>query len=151
MTISPEDYFEIQGLVARYCTTTDNADADGFMRCWVSPGEFGGYESGPFGHMKTWEELYAFEREHVAPGGMANGKRHQATNVIIDPVSENEAHVTHDLIVLEVAQEPRIIATGRYNASVVVRTAEGWRFRRRTLSVDPGFFVLAQKWKQAEQ
>lgn len=142
------DEHAIRDLVARYCITTDNADADAFMECWVPPEQFGGYESGPFGTMKTWAELHAFEKHHVGPGGMANGKRHQATNVLVEPVSADEAHVTHDLLVLEVAQEPRLIATGRYDASVVVRTPRGWRFKSRKLHVDPGFFLLMERWKQ---
>lgn len=136
------DVIEIQNLVARYCLTTDNADADAFMRCWVDADEFGGYESGAFGSMATWQEMHEFERHHVGPGGMANGKRHQVLNLLIEPISATEAHVTHDMIVLEVADAPRIVATGRYDKSVVVKTAAGWRFKRRTLSVDTGFFKL---------
>ncbi|MBP9892735.1 MAG: nuclear transport factor 2 family protein [Planctomycetes bacterium] len=68
--------------------------------------------------------------------------RHQVLNLHIEPVSATEAHVTHDMIVLEVADAPRVIATGRYDKSVVVKTAAGWRFKRRTLSVDGGFFKL---------
>lgn len=136
------DHLEILNLVHRYCLTTDNADADAFMACWVSPETFVGYDSGAFGNMKTWEELYAFEKSHVGPGGMANGKRHQVTNVHIEAVSPTEARVTHDLVVLEVRDEPRIIATGRYNDSVVVKTPQGWRFQSRHLAVDPGFFAL---------
>lgn len=49
--IGIDDYQDIQALVSRYCLTTDNADADGFMQCWVAPEEFGGYQSGPFGTM----------------------------------------------------------------------------------------------------
>ena len=148
-TISAADHLEILNLVARYSQTTDNADAEGFMETWVEPEEFGGYESGPFGSMKTWDEMYAFEKHHVGPGGMANGKRHQVTNILIEPVGEDEVHVSHDLIVLEVAQEPGVVATGRYDKSVVVRTEAGWRFKSRNLHVDPGFFILAEKWKQA--
>ena len=150
-TLSLDDDREIRNLVARYCLTTDNADADGFMACWVSPEEFGGYDSASFGVMKTWQELSEFERHHVGPGGMANGKRHQVTNLMIEPVSADEVHVTHDLIVLEVAQEPRGIATGRYDRSVVVRTPDGWRFKSRTLHVDPGFFVLLEQWKSVQK
>lgn len=138
--LTAADAAEIHNLVSLYCLTTDNADADAFMRLWVSPAEFGGYDSGAFGSMATWQEMYDFERHHVGPGGMANGKRHQATNVAIEPVNATEALVTHDMIVLEVADAPRIVATGRYNRSVVVKTADGWRFKRRTLHVDPGFF-----------
>jgi hypothetical protein len=142
--LDPRDELEIRNLVARYCITTDNADADAFMHeCWVEPDAFGGYESGAFGSMKSWADMHAFEKHHVGPGGMANGKRHQATNVLVEPISADEALVTHDLIVLEVAQAPKIVATGRYDRSVVVRTPKGWRFKSRTLQVDPGFFTIA--------
>jgi hypothetical protein len=142
MTISEADHTEIEALVARYGLTTDNADADAFMDLWVEPAEFGGYRSEAFGTMNTWQEMLDFETKHVGPGGMANGKRHQATNLLIEPVSETEAHVTHDMIVLEVVEAPRIIATGRYDRSVVVKTPAGWKLKERTLVVDPGFFTL---------
>lgn len=143
--ISAADYADIQNLVAQYCITTDNADADGFMALWVDPPEFGGYDSGAFGQMDTWQQMYEFEKHHVAPGGMANGKRHQSTNIAIEPVSATEAHVTNDLLVFEVADVPMLIATGRYDRSVVVKTAKGWKFKRRTLHVDSGFFKLMDK------
>jgi hypothetical protein len=138
--ITFSDYHDILNLVAEYCLATDNADADAFMRTWVRPEDFGGYESGPFGSMRTWEEMHAFEKHHVGPGGMANGKRHQSTNIKIEVVSEDLVHVTNDMLVVEVAEPPRLIATGRYDRSVVVRTPDGWRFKSRTLTVDPGFF-----------
>jgi len=143
--ISYEDQLEIRNLVARYSITTDNADVDGFMNCWVEPEDYGGYDSGSFGNMKTWDELREFEAHHVGEGGMANGKRHQATNLLIEPISATEVHLTHDLLVLEVADEPRIIATGRYDKSVVVKTAKGWRFKSRKLDVDAGFFKLMKR------
>lgn len=143
--LSFEDDQAIRNLVSLYCITTDNADAEGFMSLWVEPDAFGGYESGPFGTMSTWQDMYEFEKHHVGPGGMANGKRHQLTNLVIEPVDENTVFVTHDLIVLEVADIPSIIATGRYNKSKVVRTEKGWKFKSRQLQVDPGFFKLADK------
>jgi hypothetical protein len=138
--ITADDFAEIQNLVALYCLTTDNADADGFMQTWVEPAEFGGYDSGAFGRMDTWEAMHAFEKEHVGPGGMANGKRHLSLNILIEAVSATEVHVTNDLVVLEVAEVPKVLASGRYNRSVVVKTAVGWRFKRRTLDIDAGFF-----------
>lgn len=147
--ISAEDRLQIQNLVARYCITTDNADADAFMRCWVPREEFGGYDSGAFGNMPTWDALYEFEKNHVGPGGGANGKRHIVANLLIEPVSATEVHVTHDLVVLEVAQIPAVIATGRYDRSVVVKTEAGWRFKSRRLHVDPGYFRLLEQLKIA--
>lgn len=148
MDFSTSDFYEIQNLVSNYTIATDNADVDGFMNCWVSPEEFEGYDSGAFGNMKTWQELYDFEHHHVAPGGMANGKRHMALNIIIQPVSGTEALVTHDMIVLEVASIPTVIASGRYNHSKVVKTANGWKFKWRKLDVDTGFFKLMEQWQQ---
>jgi hypothetical protein len=145
--LTPADCVEIQNLTALYCLTTDNADADAFMALWVEPAEFGGYDSGAFGKMDTWQAMYEFEKHHVGPGGMANGKRHQATNIVIEPVSATEAHVTNDMLVFEVADVPYLMATGRYNQSVVVKTAKGWKFKRRTLAIDSGFFKLMEKMK----
>jgi hypothetical protein len=144
-TLTPADHAEIQNLVALYCITTDNADADAFMALWVEPAEFGGYDSGAFGKMDTWQAMYEFEKHHVGPGGMANGKRHQSTNIVIEGVSATEAWVTNDLLVLEVADVPYLMATGRYNKSVVVKTNKGWKFKRRTLDIDSGFFKLMEK------
>ena len=143
--LTPADYAEIQNLVALYCVTTDDADADAFMRLWVEPADFGGYDSGAFGKMDTWQAMYEFEKHHVGPGGMANGKRHQSTNIVIEGVSATEAHVTNDMLVFEVADVPFLTATGRYNKSVVVKTNKGWKFKRRTLDVDSGFFKLMAK------
>lgn len=149
--MTANDLLEIQNLITTYCVATDNKDLDGFMNCWVKPEAFGGYDSGAFGNMKTWEELRAFEAHHIGEGGMANGKRHQATNLIIQPVSETEVKVTHDMIVLEVADIPFILATGRYNDSIVVKTDQGWKFKWRKLDVDSGFFKLMEKWQAAPQ
>jgi hypothetical protein len=148
--ITTEDLLDIQNLVATYTVATDNKDVDGFMNCWVRPEEFEGYDSGVFGHLKTWDELKAFEAHHVGPGGDANGKRHQATNIIIKIVSDSEVSVTHDLIVLEVASIPMIVATARYNNSKVVKTDKGWRFKWRKLDIDRGFFSLMEQWQQKQ-
>jgi hypothetical protein len=142
--LSAQDILDLHNLVARYCITTDNADPEGFMQCWVEPSDFGGYDSGAFGNMTTWQALLDFERQHTGPGGMANGKRHQGTNVLIEPVGPDEVHITHDLLVFEVKAIPRVFATGRYDKSVVVRTPKGWRFKRRTFALDPGFPELTK-------
>jgi hypothetical protein len=98
--------------------------------------------------LKTWQELYDFEKHHTGPGGDAVGNRHQATNIFIEPVSDTEAHVTHDLLVLRVADVPQIVATGRYDKSLVVKTSNGWKFKSRALKVDDGFFKLIEQWQQ---
>jgi hypothetical protein len=149
MNITTKDLLEIQNLIATYTIATDNKDVEGFMNCWVSSDEFEGYDSGAFGNMKTWDELKAFEAHHVGPGGDANGKRHQATNIIIQPISDTEVSVTHDMIVVEVASIPIIVATARYNNSKVVKTDKGWKFKWRKLDIDSGFFKLMEQWQKS--
>ena len=148
--LTVRDLLDIQNLVAAYCLTTDNKDVAGFMNCWVDPEAFEGYDSGAMGSMKTWEELRAFEEHHVGPGGGATGKRHQATNLFITPVSDDQVLVTHDMLVLEVEGTPGLVATGRYNNSKVVRTAQGWKFQYRSLDIDPGFFKLTGSQNPAQ-
>jgi hypothetical protein len=140
--LTATDLLEIQTLIATYCIATDNKDVDGFMNCWVDAEAFEGYDSGAMGSMKTWDELRAFEAHHVGPGGGATGKRHQASNIIITPVSNREVRVTHDMLVLEVDEIPSLVATGRYDNSKVVRTSKGWKFQYRSLHIDSGFFKL---------
>lgn len=144
--MTTQDLLDIQNLISMYTLSTDNKDVDGFMNCWVKPEEFGGYDSGAFGNLKTWEELRAFEAHHVGEGGNAGGKRHLAMNIQITPVNDREVRVTHDMIVLEVAAIPFVVASGRYNNSVVVKTADGWKFKSRTLDVDSGYFKLLESW-----
>ncbi len=145
MSITAQDLLEIQNLVTSYFVHTDNKDVDAFMNCWVTPKEFEGYDSGAFGNMTTWEELREFEANHVGEGGDANGKRHQATNLVINPVSDTEVKVTHDMLVFEVAEIPFLVASGRYNNSMIVKTDKGWKFKWRKLDVDSGFFKLMEK------
>ena len=40
--LDPQDMFEIHSNVARYSLSTDNADVDAFMDCWVEPEDYGG-------------------------------------------------------------------------------------------------------------
>ena len=150
MSITTQDLLEIQNLVTSYFIHTDNKDVDAFMDCWVSPEEFEGYDSGAFGNMKTWQELHDFEANHVGEGGDAKGKRHQATNLVINPVSYTEVKVTHDMLVFEVAEIPFLVASGRYNNSLVVKTDKGWKFKWRKLEVDSGFLKLMEKWQAGQ-
>lgn len=132
MALTAQDRLEILDLVARYNLTTDSKDVDGYMDCWAEEILF----ESPFGTFRTREEMRAFEAEHVHAGAV--GKRHFSLNVAMEGDGD-EALVTSDLVVMEVAEAPHVVATGRYQHSRAVRTPAGWKFARRGLELDEGF------------
>lgn len=142
-SISFNDYLEIQNLVSEYFLTTDAGDVDAFMNCWVGPDEFTGYDLGAMGMLKTWEEMRGFIVQNYV-GALAKGKRHISTNVKIQPVSDTQVLVSHDMIVVEVAENPAVFITGHYQDSVVVKTDKGWKFKGRKIELDSGSLKLLQ-------
>jgi hypothetical protein len=51
------------------------------------------------------------------------------------------------MLVIQVANIPQIVATGRYDKSKVVKT-DKVEIQKRSLEVDEGFFKLMEQWKQ---
>lgn len=137
MPLSASDQLEIQDLCARYYVSTDEKDVPGFMDCWVDDDDIT-FESA-FGTFRGRDAIRAFEDEHVHRG-MAIGKRHLVANVIIRAgARSDQALVTTYLVVMEVVEAPQIVATAIYRDSIVEKTEKGWRFRHRSMAVDPGF------------
>lgn len=137
MALTAADKIEIHELCAKYYVSTDEKDVDGFMDCWVEDENIV-FESA-FGNFKGRKEIRKFEDEHVS-SGMAVGKRHILGNVYVNAAARSDqALVTSYLIVLEVVDKPFIVATAIYRDSVVEKTHKGWKFRKRSMHVDPGF------------
>ena len=154
MTLTGQDRVEIMDLCARYNISTDNADVDGFMDCWVEEGNGNHvrFES-PFGNFDSREKIRNFEQEHVTTGG-AVGKRHLGSNIVIKEGKDevvNTAFVTNDLIVVEARDIPYVVATARYNDSKVIKTDKGWKFSYRNLKVDEGFMKAMAREQQKPQ
>ena len=137
MTIAETDRAEIIELHHRNYLSTGDKDVDGFMDCWVEDG-FEGFFS-PFGDFEDREGLRTFEHDHTH-GGTADGKRHFSGKLVLRKGDDEDTVLaTSYMTVVDVVNAPRIVATGKYTDSVVRRTADGWKFDRRELSVDPGF------------
>lgn len=137
MPLTAADRLDIHELCARYYVSTDEKDVPGFMECWVDDDDIT-FESA-FGTFRGRAEIRAFEDEHVHRG-MAIGKRHLVGNIMIrDGARPDQALVTTYLLVMEVVEAPQIIATAIYRDSIAEKTAKGWRFRARSMEVDPGF------------
>ena len=54
------------------------------------------------------------------------------------------------MLVFELAEIPFLVATGRYNDSLVVKAENGWKFKWQKLDMDSGFFKLMQKWQAGQ-
>lgn len=141
--ITANDKLEILDLHSRYYISTDEADVDGFMNCWLDNDEIL-FESA-FGTFRGRNEIRAFETAHVN-GGMAVGKRHLLSNVSLEPVDSSTVLATSYLSVVEVKDRPEIIATAIYRKSKVVKTAAGWKFAHRAMDTDSGY----AKWAEAK-
>jgi hypothetical protein len=69
------------------------------------------------------------EKHHVGLGSMANGKRYQSTNIVIEGLSVTNVSVSNDTLVLEAADMLYLMASGRYNNSVMVKPQQAGNIR----------------------
>eukprot|EP00899_Mesostigma_viride_P024525 jgi/Mesvir1/5257/Mv15374-RA.1 len=147
--LSFRDYLAIQNLLSRYLLALDSGDVEAHMACWVEDErDFQGFYNLALGNFTTLADMRRAQEAMSGPRGLVYGKRHHATNIVIQPVNKNLVLVTHYLLLLETRCPPYVVATNVYPESRVVRTKKGWRFQKRVVVVDPGFFPLFTSWVQ---
>lgn len=128
MTLSAEDTIAIQQLAAAYCHLIDEGDGERFADLFTEDGVF-----------EIVDLVTASGREELAgnavmfPEAIAGG-RHIVQNVWIDGDGD-AATMRCYLSAVRAGERPEAIQTGRY-VDEVVRTGAGWRFARRTLTLD---------------
>jgi uncharacterized protein (TIGR02246 family) len=122
MSTPAEDLEEIRKLLARYCFAIDARDGDTWADLFTDDGIF---------HYALGEPLVGRSalREFMT---MVPGDRHHLTmNEIIE--IEGDAATVRAYALVTRATPPVISAVGDYHDSLV-RTADGWRFAKRTYS-----------------
>ena len=125
--LTTQDYVEIQQLYARYNHAIDSGDAEGWAATFTPDGVFNSRFSGREGlleFMKLWKEKM-------------NGanRRHWNSNLLITPSAEGASGKVL-LMLLDVGTKPpSIVITGQYT-DVLVKTANGWRFKTRDVKND---------------
>jgi uncharacterized protein (TIGR02246 family) len=122
--LAPADYTAIQQLYARYNTTIDRGDADGWAGTFVP--------DGTFMNNKGTDALKAFVNTWHA--GQGASQRHFSADLVITP-SGDGATGTISTMLVSVAT-PNSIAAYLTYSDVLVKTAAGWRFKSRTLKVE---------------
>lgn len=136
-TLSATDYAEIQRLYYMYAWTFDSSD----------PGAYGAVFT-PDGEFQVGEKTLRGPKEI---GAMAAGRGavrprpkifHVTTNIIIQPSSEG-ARGSAYVVTMDLQKNPAITGGGIYE-DVIVKTMDGWRFKKRTLFPEATATAAAQ-------
>ena len=121
-SLTTQDYIDIQQLYARYNVAIDAADAEGYANTFTSDGVFNTFNGR--------DALLGFARNYTG-----TSRRHWNTNLVITPTPEGAKGSVY-LFLLDVSVRPPAISTAIQYDDALVKTAQGWRFKKRTTKVD---------------
>ena len=140
-TLTPQDYLDIQQLVAKYAYAIDECTNKGYdyASLYTDDGSFGTSRNGKAGARWVGRERLA----DAARGGKPDcadvpwaGIVHMLVNHVIEPAPEGAKGKVY-LIAIGLDGEPgKVEAQGRYE-DVYVKTLQGWRFKSRTHVLAP--------------
>lgn len=120
--LTADDYMQIQQLYARYNVAIDSGDGEGWAATFVPDGTFNTFtgHDALVGFIKTWRES-------------RNGanRRHWNTNLVLTPTAEGVSGSVY-LFLMDTSVTPPVIASASTYADQLVRTPQGWRFKKRT-------------------
>jgi hypothetical protein len=116
------DYLEIQQLYAKYNFAIDASDAQAYAALFVPDGSFNAYT----GH----DALVGFIK-----GRPSGNLRHWNTNLVITGTPEGANGAVY-LMLLDVGVNPPVVTRAAKYEDTLVKTANGWRFKKRTTRTD---------------
>ena len=123
--LSAQDLVDIQQLYARYNWTLDAGDSEGYASTFTPDGVF----NNNVGHdaiVKFADTFHAGLGYHV---------RHWSTNLMILPKPEGASGQVY-LVLVDFANKPATIVTSASYTDELVKTAQGWRFKKRATKGD---------------
>lgn len=123
--LSTADSIAIQQLYARYNTTIDRGDAEGWAATFTPDGTFMTY--------KGTDALKGFVTTTHAGSGAS--QRHFSADLVITASAEG-ATGTASTLLINLAMKPASIAAYLTYSDVLVKTAGGWRFKSRMLKAE---------------
>ncbi len=132
-TLSPQDYAEIQHLTARLNQGADFHDADLWVSLWTPDGVWTSAEGRAYtGHAGLTE----YRRARKAELGGRSDIRHWTNSLAITPSPEGATGRSYYMMMRVSTTPPTPASAGHYD-DVYVKTVNGWRIKRRTISVYP--------------
>jgi hypothetical protein len=123
--LTTDDLVEIQQLYARYNWTLDSGDSQGYAATFVADGVF----NNNVGH----DAIVKFADTFHA--GLGSHVKHWNTNLLITP-SASGANGQVYLVLVDYATNPPTIFTSAAYSDELVKTPQGWRFKKRTTKGD---------------
>ncbi len=120
-----DDLVEIQQLYARYNWTIDAGDSEGYASTFTPDGVF----NANVGH----DAIVKFADTFHA--GLGSHVRHWNTNLMILPTPNGAIGQVY-LVLVDFANKPATIVTSASYTDELVKTAQGWRFKKRTSKGD---------------
>jgi hypothetical protein len=127
-TLTPLDYIEIQQLAIRYAYGLDTAEDNGYMYAdvFTPDGEFVGRQvpltQGREALARVARSVRKANRMYV---------RHFITNHVIEPQADGASGKVYLMVVDCEEGQPSSIYIGGHYEDVYVKTADGWRIKRR--------------------
>ena len=123
-SLTTQDYIDIQQLYSRYNQTLDRRDAEGWAGVFTADGTFNDLT----GH----DALVGFVKARQGDGAR---RRHWNSNLLITGTPEGASASVY-LLLFDTSVKPPVVATsGRYQ-DTLVKTSQGWRFKKRVTEID---------------
>jgi hypothetical protein len=124
-SLTAQDLVEIQQLYAKYNWALDAGDSEGYASTFTPDGVF----NNNVGH----DAIVKFADTFHA--GLGSHVHHWNTNLMILPTAEG-AHGQVYLVLVDFGTKPASIATSATYSDDLVKTADGWRFKKRATKGD---------------
>lgn len=127
--VSADDYVEILQLYNRYCHALDMGSGEAFAACFTPDGEFtGGRGPGKANDDRTPRK----GTQALAQMGNASGTRHFTVNLVVTKTPEGAKGSCYLLMYTARTTPDSWAEIAIYN-DWLVKTADGWKFRKRVV------------------
>jgi len=124
-SFSAQDFVDIQQLYAKYNWSLDSGEAEAYASTFTPDGVFNN-NAGHDAIVKFANTFHAGLGAHV---------KHWNTNLMITPTADGAAGQVY-LVLVDFANKPPTIATSAAYSDELVKTAQGWRFKKRQTKGD---------------
>ena len=129
-TLTAQDHAEIQQLYARYCYGFDSHADNGWA--WARTFAPDGVFVRGAGNIQGHEKLAAFAK--APPEGAPMTPRHYMTNIIVEPTAEGANGTAYAMLIdAGGSGKPAKVDRAFVYRDLLVKTSEGWRFKRREI------------------